>query len=170
MSGRFGAGAKDIPGSSSGLLPPARSCFCHLCCIEVTSAVRGLLAKQPVDWQFLKPEAPYIRQTSPNKADCNAALAKNPDSGKAFRVRGKAHAAKARASFGPLSQPQANRLLGHWEEANANRQRSHINLKARIDLEAHQDLAESQKLDFDDDTAEAQRALSRQRQDDFYFV
>merc|ERR1719421_1053873 len=55
--------------------------------------------------------------------DCTAALAVNPDSAKAYRLRGKAH-----------------RLLGHWEDA-------------------HKDLAQGQKLDFDDDTVDMQKFI-----------
>lgn len=67
-----------------------------------------------------------LKMARPNAAiaDCTAALAMNPDLGKAYRVRGIAH-----------------RKLGHWVEAKS-------------------DLAEGQRLDFDDGTAAVEKFVS----------
>uniref|UniRef100_A0A7S1RJD7 Uncharacterized protein n=1 Tax=Alexandrium catenella TaxID=2925 RepID=A0A7S1RJD7_ALECA len=67
-----------------------------------------------------------LKMGRPNAAiaDCTAAVALNPDSGKAYRVRGIAH-----------------RKLGHWAEAKA-------------------DLAQGQRLDFDDGTAAVEKFVA----------
>merc|ERR1719492_693881 len=55
-------------------------------------------------------------------ADCTAAIAVNPDSGKAYRTRGKAH-----------------RKLGHWEDA-------HKDLSVGQKLDFDDDTVDMQKL------------------------
>jgi suppressor of tumorigenicity protein 13 len=72
---------------------------------------------------FAKRADLLLKMKRPNACinDCSAAIKINPDSAKAYRLKGKAH-----------------RKLGQWEDA-------------------HKDLAEGQKLDFDDDLVEVQK-------------
>lgn len=69
----------------------------------VEKYTEAIMIGNPTALMYAKRADFLLKMKRPNAciADCNAAIGINPDSGKAFRLRGKAH-----------------RKLGHWEEAH----------------------------------------------------